>query len=79
MQARIISIGNSKGVRIPKSYLDKLGTEDITIEQTAQGILIKPLRRIIPRSEWGAILSGMDCSTEPEFADWDQTISDGID
>ena len=79
MQARIISIGNSKGIRIPKSYLNKLGTEDVTLEQTDEGILIRPFKGVIPRSEWSAILAKMDCGPEQEFSDWDQTLDDGLE
>ena len=79
MQARIIQIGNSKGIRIPKSYLERLDTEHVTLEQTEEGILIRPLKRITPRSEWSAILATMKCSPEVGVSDWDQTLADGIE
>ena len=42
MEAKLITIGNSKGVRLPKKLIDryKLG-EKLTLEEVQDGILIK--------------------------------------
>ncbi|MEA2165001.1 MAG: antitoxin MazE [Thermoanaerobaculia bacterium] len=51
MKARIIQIGNSRGVRIPKALLEQTGMPaDVQIEAEAGGIVIRPARS--PREGW---------------------------
>lgn len=51
MHARLIKIGNSKGVRISKTLIDQYSlNEEITIEPTNKGILISS--RSTPRQGW---------------------------
>ncbi|HUY85063.1 MAG TPA: hypothetical protein VMU97_00945 [Candidatus Dormibacteraeota bacterium] len=46
MQATIIQIGNSKGVRIPKVLLEESGIEkDIEIKVTPSGLKISPIKK----------------------------------
>lgn len=53
MHLKIIPIGTSKGIRIPKSLLDKYGfTHEIEIEETSAGLLIKSAKK--PRAGWEA-------------------------
>jgi antitoxin component of MazEF toxin-antitoxin module len=78
-RARITKIGNSKGVRLPKVLALSLGTTEVTLEKTVEGILIKPAPAIPPLSEWAAIFAAADTSTEPELNDWDITLQDGLE
>jgi len=51
MKAKIIRIGNSRGVRIPKGLLEEAGLEDeVVLEATGDSIVIRPLRT--PREGW---------------------------
>jgi antitoxin MazE len=51
MKARIIRIGNSRGVRIPKALLEQTHmTEDVQIEAQAGEIVIRSARP--PRGGW---------------------------
>jgi antitoxin MazE len=77
--ARITQIGNSKGVRLPKELALSLGTTEVTLEQTIEGILIKPAPAIPPLKEWAALFAKADTSPEPEFNDWDVTLQDGLE
>jgi antitoxin MazE len=77
--ARITQIGNSKGVRLPKELALSLGTTEVTLEQTIEGILIKPAPAIPPLKEWAALFAKADTSPEPEFNDWDITLQDGLE
>ena len=43
MRAQIIRIGHSQGIRIPKRLLKKF-PKGIEIEETAEGLLIRPAR-----------------------------------
>ncbi len=53
MRARIVRIGNSRGLRIPKPILDQAGLED-EVELTVEGdrLVIQPAHR--PRAGWSA-------------------------
>lgn len=56
MEAKLIRIGNSKGIRLPKSMLVQTGmTERIEIEARGNFILLRPIRE--PRSDWEAIFA----------------------
>ena len=51
MRTRIIRIGNSRGVRIPKPLLEEAGLEDeVKLTLGPDGILISPAG--VPRSDW---------------------------
>jgi antitoxin MazE len=51
MKARIIRIGNSQGVRIPKSLLEQSHlTDEVRIEARENEIVIRPAR--LPRQGW---------------------------
>ena len=51
MRARIIKIGNSKGVRIPKPILEQTGIlEDVELEVDKNQIIIRPISN--PRVGW---------------------------
>lgn len=53
MEAKLVRIGNSKGIRLPKSMLVQTGiTERIEIEARGQSIILKPIKE--PRSGWEA-------------------------
>lgn len=45
MRTKIISIGNSRGIRIPKILLEETGiTEDVTVKVTDKGLTITPVK-----------------------------------
>ena len=51
MRLAIVSIGNSKGIRIPKAVLDKYQIKDsVDVEMRDDGLVLKPVRR--PRDGW---------------------------
>jgi len=53
MEAKLVRIGNSKGIRLPKSMLVQTGmTERIEIEARGHSIILKPIKE--PRSGWEA-------------------------
>lgn len=85
MQTRLIAIGNSYGIRLPKSIirqfdLDK-GDLEITIKE--DGILISPAPDVPPLSDWDQLFKvakkkGFEATKDAEhFADWDTTLDDG--
>ncbi|MBS0013706.1 MAG: AbrB/MazE/SpoVT family DNA-binding domain-containing protein [Desulfobacterales bacterium] len=58
MRARIIKIGNSQGLRIPKPILDQTGiTNDVEIEVEKDQIIIRPVKNV--REGWDAAFRAM--------------------
>ena len=51
MRARIVKIGNSRGIRIPKPLLDQSGIiNDVELEVEKNQITIRPVKNV--RSGW---------------------------
>jgi antitoxin MazE len=79
-QTQIIKIGNSNGIRIPKEYLNALGTKEVVIELINDTLTVKPIKEIAPpRSKWSEILAKMKIESEDDFNDFDTTLTDGLD
>lgn len=58
MKAQIIQIGNSQGIRIPKTILEETGISgDVELLVTSDGILIRNLNK--PRGDWDAIFKSL--------------------
>ena len=48
---RVVKIGNSRGIRIPKPLLDRLGlAEEVELAVEGDQLIIRPIRR--PREGW---------------------------
>jgi len=73
----IIKVGNSKGIRIPKDYLESLGKE-VVLEKTKEGLLIRPAHHVAPLKDWDKLFAAADTALERDFSDWDITLEDGI-
>jgi antitoxin MazE len=70
IKTRIVKIGNSQGVRIPKLLLDQLGfgTEvEITVQQN--NLVIRPLRH--PREGWEEQFRQMAAHGDDQLLDGD--------
>lgn len=58
MKAQIIKIGNSSGIRIPKTVLEETRMSgEVEIEVVPEGILIRNLKQ--PRSDWDAAFKSL--------------------
>ena len=74
MRARIVKIGNSQGVRIPKPILKQSGiTEDVEIEVENNQIIIRPLLK--PRTGWDKAFQKMAKNYDDMLIDGDEPIS----
>jgi antitoxin MazE len=52
MTAKLIQIGNSKGVRLPKALIEQAGLKtEVTIRVEGQSIIIEPQKKH-PRAGW---------------------------
>jgi antitoxin MazE len=74
MRARIVKIGNSQGIRIPKPILEQSGiTEDVDIEVEYNQIIIRPLLK--PRTGWDKAFRKMAQNDDDMLIDADEPIS----
>ena len=68
MKARIVRIGNSRGIRIPKPLLEEAGLEDdVELVLGPEGILISPAAR--PRLGWSEAAQLLRERGEDELVD----------
>ena len=78
MQAKLISIGNSKGIRLPKKIIEKYHLHDtLKLEEKSDGILI---RSDIPENKLTWEETFREISTEQEdWSDLDILAGDGVE
>ena len=80
MKAAIVPIGNSRGVRIPKTVLEECNIRDeVTLEVEGDTIILRPLKRK-PRRNWEMAFKEMRARKEddlilgdlldPDILDW---------
>ena len=75
--AKLVSIGNSKGVRIPKSLLQKYNLKNsLLIEETENGLLLRNKEE--NKLSWEETYKAM--ATEKEnWEDFDKILDDGLE
>ena len=70
MKAKIIKIGNSKGIRIPNELIKSYNLDqEVTIELREDCIVLKPVE-VDPRAGWEEIYKKMDQTLTQEDKDW---------
>ncbi len=72
MMARLIQIGNSKGVRLPKSVIEKYSlVDELEIIESEEGIIIKPVTTKV-REGWEEQFRSANASSEKDddFSDF---------
>ncbi|HDI58949.1 MAG TPA: AbrB/MazE/SpoVT family DNA-binding domain-containing protein [Desulfobacteraceae bacterium] len=75
--AKLIAIGNSKGVRIPKALLQKYGLKNpILIEETEKGLLLRNKQE--NTFSWEETYKAMAAEKE-RWDDLDATLADGLE
>lgn len=68
VKTRIIKIGNSQGIRIPKLLLEQVGLgEEVEVEAQMGQLVIRPVR--LPRAEWDAAFAEMASQGEDQLLD----------
>ena len=78
MRARVIKIGNSQGIRIPKPILEQTGiTEDVEIEVEKNQIIIRPISK--PRTGWDTAFKAMAQKNDDELILGTENISHSWD
>ena len=79
MKTRIVAIGNSQGVRIPKPLLEQTGLAgEVELSVEDNGLVIRAIKR--PRANWAAAFQKMaQCGEDallddaaPSLSNWDE-------
>ncbi|MEA1921278.1 MAG: AbrB/MazE/SpoVT family DNA-binding domain-containing protein [Pseudomonadota bacterium] len=75
---KLVSIGNSKGVRIPKVLLQKYDfTSDLLLEETDQGLLLRK-KGEEGKFSWKDTFKAM-AEEKEDWGDFDTTFLDGLE
>jgi antitoxin MazE len=68
MKTRLIRIGNSRGIRLPKPIIDELGlTDEVVMELRADSLVIRP--SLAARSGWAEAAEGLASDGEARLLD----------
>ncbi len=78
MKTKVVQIGNSKGIRIPKKVLEELGgAEEVYMEANGGKIIISPVKEV--RSDWASKFKKMATNKDdlliddsPNQTSWDE-------
>ncbi len=74
---KLIPIGNSKGIRLPKAVLQKYGLADsLVLEETERGILLR--RKKEDKLSWKETYRAM-AQEQENWDDFDATLLDGLE
>ena len=77
MTVKLIEVGNSKGLRLPKNLVNKYKLDlGIVLEEKEEGILIKPVKKD-KKLSWEETYREMAKEKE-DWDDLDITVGDGI-
>lgn len=78
MRARIVKIGNSQGIRIPKPLLEQTGiSDDVELEVKQNQIIIRPVSN--PRAGWDDAFEAMAKMGDDGIIDEIENISHSWD
>ena len=74
---KIVAIGNSRGVRLPKTILDKYAiTDTLVLEEREDGLLFRNKKRD-KRLSWTDTYKEMSHESE-DWSDLDEVMADGL-
>jgi antitoxin MazE len=75
MQARLVKIGNSKGVRLPKAVIEQAGLrEEIELEVKDGRVILSSVGQ--PRAGWETAAKACREAGEDDLSQWDGTLND---
>ena len=68
MKSRVVKIGNSRGIRLPKTLIEQTGIDDeVEIEVSGNTLVIRPANS--PRMGWGQAFLEMATVKDDELLD----------
>lgn len=75
IKTRLVKIGNSQGLRIPKLVLDQLNlSSDVELEVQGDHLIVRP--SIHPRADWGAQFRQMAEHGDDQLLDVDAPLTE---
>ena len=78
MRTKIIKIGNSQGIRIPKILIEESGLRgDVEISVKQNTLVIEPLRH--PRENWEEAFREMSENRDDALLDGDSPVESAFD
>ena len=76
-ELKVVPIGNSRGVRLPKAVLDKYAIRDaVVVEEREEGLLLRSKKD--NRLSWEETYKEMARERE-DWSDLESTVADGLD
>ena len=76
-ELKVVAIGNSRGVRLPKAVLDKYAIRDaVVVEEREEGLLLRSKKD--KRLSWNETYEEMARERE-DWSDLEPTVADGLD
>jgi antitoxin MazE len=58
IRSKVVKIGNSRGIRIPRTLLEQAGlTDEVELKVEGDKLIIQSVR--LPRKDWGAKFAAM--------------------
>ena len=76
-EIKIVPIGNSKGIRLPKALLDKYGWSDrLMLEEMEDSVVLRGEKR--HHLSWEETYRAMAAESE-DWSDLDVAVADGLD
>ena len=76
LELKVVPIGNSRGVRLPKAVLDKYAIRDaVVVEEREDGLLLRSKKE--KRLSWDETFKDMARERE-DWSDLDVTLNDGL-
>lgn len=77
IELKVVPIGNSRGVRLPKAVLDKYAIRDaVVVEEREEGLLLRSKKD--KRLSWEETYREMARERE-DWSDFESTVADGLD
>ena len=74
---KLIAIGNSKGIRLPKALIQKYGWSDsLVLEETGDGIFLHGPKK--NKLSWRDTYRAT-AEADEDWRDLDETLADGLD
>ena len=75
MKVNLIRIGNSQGIRLPKTVIEKAGlTSELELEVGNGQITLRTVGK--PRQNWEEEAEACHAANEDALDDWDSTTTD---
>jgi len=75
MKVSLISIGNSQGIRLPKTVIEQAGlTPELELEVGDGQITLRPVGK--PRQNWEQDAKSCHAANEDALGEWDSTTTD---